>query len=197
MKKRTKLNIAGIVLLLILFSCARQTPPARFTAIIAISENDSTVLEGVIFVDGWRYRMNLTLEGEAIGIIVDNKSDWTRLLMANNKTCSYIHKDDPENIASDPFLGLEFLKAKYGGRRIGNATIGGYDCIEYEIKDDGRKLMAYWEAAALRFPLRIIEHGSTDIVTELSDIIVGNIDDSIFGVPGNYTILARRWTAGR
>lgn len=176
-------------------SCSKQTPASRFIANIKIAEDDQVVLQGDIFVDGLRYRMNLSQEGERIGIIVDLEKDRTWLLMPANKSCTWIDRDDPENIASDPFLGLNYLKSKCGSVRTGEAKISGYDCIEYAINDGDTTLMNYWESPVLRFPLKIVEHSNTEIVTELSVIVEGPIDEELFTIPGDYTILAQRWSA--
>jgi hypothetical protein len=176
-----------------ILSCATEPTPSRFTASIEISENGQRVLTGVIYVHGWKYRMDLLQENERISILADKESDWTWLLMPDKKMCTYISADDPENISSNPFQGLRYLRSKYDQEPAENDTISGYDCVGYAIKNDGHKVMSYWLAAELHFPLKIIEHSTSDITTELSAIVEGEIDDSLFTVPDDYTILAQRW----
>jgi hypothetical protein len=176
-------------------ACSSRPAPARFSAKITMRENDNIVMTGQIYVDGWKYRMNLTRENERIGIIADRESDWTWLLMPDKKLCTYIDREDPENIASDPFLGIQHLESKYGRQATGDSTIDGYNCAGYVIEDNGKRLITYWESSDLRFPISITVHSNIDIVTELSDIVEGEIDDDVFTIPDDYTILARRWTA--
>ena len=150
---------------------------------------------GQIYVDGWKYRMNLTRGNERIGIIANRESDWTWLLMPDKKLCTYIDREDPENIASDPFLGIQHLESKHGRQPMGDSTINGYDCAGYVIKENDKRLITYWESSDLHFPIRVIVHSATDVVTELSDVAQGEIGDDIFTIPEDYTILAQRWTA--
>jgi hypothetical protein len=107
--------------------------------------------------------------------------------------CTYLPADDPENISSDPFMGLRYLRSRYGRESAGIDTVGGYHCERYAIKKDGKTLVSYWEAKALRFPLRIVEHSASDITTAVSAVVEGDIDDTVFTVPDDYTILAQRW----
>lgn len=194
LRERFKFILTGIILFIIIFSCGRKPPPAEFSATFTISENENTVISGTLYVDGWRYRMNISQENERISIIVNRNSEWTWLLMPDKKMCTYLADDDPENIASDPFLGLRYLESEYDREFVGNVKIDGYECAEYLIKDDSKKLMTYWESTALRFPIKIIEHSITDIATELSGIIEGDIDDTVFTIPKDYTIVGQRWT---
>lgn len=192
MKERLKYKLPGILLFAIMFSCGNKPPPARFSAMLTISENENAVFSGSIYVDGWQYRLDLSDGTERISIIVKNNSEWTWLLMPDKKMCAYLRRDDPENIASDPFLGLRYLESEYDSELVGNAIINGYECAEYVISNDGKKLMTYWEATALRFPIKIIEYSTADIVTELSGMVEGDIDDNIFTVPDDYTIIGQR-----
>lgn len=182
-------SIIGILHL----ACSSRPAPARFSAKITLSEQDRIVMTGQIYVDGWKYRMNLTRQGERIGIIADKESKRTWLLMPDKKLCTYIDREDPENIASDPFLGIQHLESKHGRQRTGDLTINGYSCAEYVIEDRGKKLITYWEASDLHFPIRVIVHSATDVVTELSDVTQGEIGHDIFIIPEDYTILAQRW----
>ena len=184
---------ASLSVLTIILSCAKEIPPAQFSARLDISENGQSIAVGSIYVDGWKYRMDVSQENERISIIADQKSEWTWLLMPDKKMCTYLSADDPENVMSDPFLGLRFLESNNDSDMIGNGVVNGYECDQYAILDDKKELMTYWQAVILHFPIKIIEHSSTDIVTELSGIIEGDIDDSTFTIPKDYTILGQRW----
>lgn len=189
-------KIAGssvLIVGLLQIACSSRPVPATFSAKITVSEQEHVVLSGKIFVDGWKYCMNLNQEDERIGIIADRESDWSWLLMPDKKMCTYIDRDDPENIESDPFLGLQYLESKYGRSLVADSTIDGYDCVKYVIKDHDKILMTYWQSSKLHFPLRIIEHSTNEVVTELTDIIEGEFDKSVFKIPKDYTVLAQRW----
>jgi len=142
---------------------------------------------------GWKYRMDVSQEDERMSLIVDSESDWSWLLMPEKRMCSYFRRDDPENISSDPFLGLRFLESKHGKNLVGRADVSGYECDEYQIMESGRALMTFWESKDLGFPLKLVEHLTLETVTELSDIIEGEIDDTLFAIPDDYTILGQRW----
>ena len=183
----------GLTSLIILLSCSKELPPGQFSARLDISENGQSIVNGSIYVDGWKYRMDVSQESERISIIADQKSDHTWLLMPDKKMCTYLDTDDPENIMSDPFLGLRTLESDNDSDLTGNGVVNGYECDQYSIFRDKKELMTYWKATNLHFPIKIVEHSSSDIVTELSGIAEGDIDDGIFTIPEDYTIVASRW----
>lgn len=189
-----KFESAAILMAINSITCGRDPLPGRFSARLRIMEGDNIVLAGAIYVQCGRYRMDITQDNERFSLIVIRESEWTWLVMHDNRTCAYFASDDPETISSDPFAGLRFLESGFDSNRLGNDLISGYECVKYMIEDGGRRLMTYWRSDTLHFPLKIIEHGAIDTVTELSEIREGEIEDSLFRISDDYTILGQRWT---
>lgn len=164
-----------------------------FTADLIQTVGDTTK-EDELFVKGFKYLIEATVEGENISIIVNQMSDKVKILYNSEEIAKEIPDTNSELLDSDPFASYKHLLDKYPSRVRGTKVINGYQCREIEIYKKDKTLMTAWEAEKLNWPIKIKSKLDPPRKVELKNIVEKPVAECVFQIPSDYEFLSSEET---
>ncbi len=178
-------TIKLFVFVLFLITSTSAVLAAAFTA--EFNENsDGKTQISKFYLQDHLYRIDLKEDGIKIAIIVNRKTGKTDLLNLSGKTFLQINNDDPKSLLKNPFEAYQHMAKKYTISSTGTEQIQDIKCNKQEIKSGGKVMMTAWVSKKYNFPLKTV-NPTTNYVAQLSKIINGPVDKSIFKVPSGFT----------
>jgi len=157
-----------------------------FSADLTIAEGKDTTA-GTITVNKDFYRLDLMEEGMPIYVIVDRNNNVTRAYNVEAKQYLEMKSQDMSSLMNDPFQGVIYTAKVAGEENLGTEKIAGYECDKLKYAQDGQDLMMVWKAKDLDFPVKIDNLNQSDYSVTLSNIKVGDIDQSLFKHPEGFS----------
>ncbi|MCP4567230.1 MAG: hypothetical protein GY841_06595 [FCB group bacterium] len=159
---------------------------ASFTADLVEREGNQ-VKTGRLYATDTQYRLDVTMGDEKFIVIVDKKSEMTRVLRIKQKQYVEVKSSDRVSLMNDPFQGLKFAADHYGSKVDGIDTISGYLCDRRIIVDQEKTVMTFWQSSKLNFPLKIVVDAIGNKRLELKHVREEAIADSLFLIPDGFT----------
>jgi len=148
--------------------------------------------KGKVWVKGQKMRQEF---GEQMGkmiTIIDLDQGLSWVLMPANKT--YImNKIRTKGKGFSPENFAEMQQGEMEGQisLVGTETVNGYECDKYLITFKNTKMgtMTQWFSKKLNYPIKMIYKSAMmgDVVSELKDIKIEHVKDSLFEIPSGYT----------
>jgi len=159
---------------------------AEFSADLKEQQGDY-VKAGKVWVKGSKYCMEIVERGEQIIVIVDPEVGKTIVIPVSAKEYRELPIDDMTSLMNNPFQAYKYSVSMGEERSAGTETLAGYECDKFIISMMDQDAMSQWVAKDLDFPLKIVAHGPPDKVLELTNIVVGPVDDARCEIPGGFT----------
>ncbi len=187
MKRVDTLKILAVILLFhFLLRCTDKTPPGQFTADLIESAGE-TASVGKIYVKDHMYRIEQTVSGRKICVIVNRLENTTRIIVPEKKEYMKLGSNDPVSMMNDPFQMVTYLSETGKRRKTGTEKIYGYECDRYAISKDDSANITQWTSAELDFPVRIRMYEPEDRLVELKNIKMVYLSDTLFEVPAEFS----------
>jgi outer membrane lipoprotein-sorting protein len=162
---------------------------AEFSADLLLKQGGKT-MTGKVYVKGDKTRQEFVQQGQKQITILRPDKGITWVLMPAEKI--YMEMSSQEGAAYDPQLDLN-IKDKAEIKLLGKETVNGYMCDKYQYiyRDTSMGTATQWVSKQLNVPIKT-EYKSTSgyMLTEYKNIKEGNIQDSLFEVPGDYALLS-------
>lgn len=171
---------------LFLLQCGESTPPGQFTADLIEKAGEIESI-GKIYVKGHMYRLEQTVSGRKICVVVNRLENSTRIIVPERNEYLKLGSADPVSMMNDPFQRISYLSMTGKRRRTGTEKIDGYECVRYVITKDKSDVITEWIPEELDFPIRVRMYDPEDRVIELKNIIMVSLSDTLFEVPADYT----------
>jgi hypothetical protein len=169
------------LLIILSFTCF-----AQFTADMVTTES-GVAKTNKFYSENQFYRMDIEEEGQEGYVIVDRNEGVTRVVMPAEKMYMEMSSTGMQSTSNDVFQSLEKQKEQYETNLVGSETLNGYECEKYEVLIEGNVVSTFWQSPDLDYPLKVISGANNDMVMELKNIKAGDVDDSMFQIPDDYT----------
>jgi hypothetical protein len=179
------LGLNFIMIFLISSSCF-----AQFTADMIQTEGDK-VTTSKLFVENPFYCIEAEEDGETIFVIVNQEEKVTRVLNPSEKMYMEMGSQSMMSMANDVFQSIDNMKVTYDAALVGTETINGYECEKYIVSYEGDEMLTYWQSSQLGYPIKVVNAMVNGMTMELTNIVEGDIDDSRFIIPSDYTKMER------
>ena len=179
-------NVAVLAMLFLLSSSSL----AQFTADMIQTEGDK-VTTSKLFVENPFYCIEAEEDGKTIFVIVDQEEKVTRVVMPSDKMYMEMGSQSMMSMANDVFQSIDNMKETYDAALVGNETINGYECEKYIVSFEGDEMLTYWQSSQLGYPIKVVNAMVNGMTMELTNIVEGDIDDSRFTIPSDYTKMER------
>ena len=161
---------------------------AQFTAdMIQTQDGETSTIK--LYVEDPFYCFEQEEEGEPIFVIVDQEEKVTRVVMPSEKMYMEMGSQSMMSMANDVFQSIDNMKETYDAALVGNETINGYECEKYIVSFEGDEMLTYWQSSQLGYPIKVVNAMVNGMTMELTNIVEGDIDDSRFTIPSDYTIM--------
>ena len=159
----------------------------NFTADI-IEKVEGQQITGKVYVKGNKYRMDITIQGEEISILVNPEIGKRYIINNSLKTAREIQNSVFQSLYINPFESAILLMKQYDSREISSDTINGFNCKEKQIYKNEKKLMTVWVSDELHWPVKVKTEDKPSIEAELKNIKEETFDNSSFTIPAGYKI---------
>ncbi len=144
-----------------------------------------------VFMDGDRYRLDVTEDDRTLWVIVDKKAGLTRLVSPADKMYVEMEYSNPRTMMNDPFRALQYHMDNFDTREEGKEKIDGRECEKIVVYKDARDMYTAWICGSLGAPVKIVNHLVDGMFVELRDIEEGEVEDGLFKVPEGYAKVER------
>ena len=183
-----KIFIKTLGLNFIMFFLISNSCLAQFTADMIQTEGDQ-VTTIKLYVEDPFYCFEQEEDGEEIFVIVNQEEKVTRVLRPSLKMYIEMDSQSMRSMANDVFQSIDNMKETYDASLVGTETINGYECEKYIVSYEGEEMLTYWQSSQLGYPLKVVNAMVNGMTMELTNIVEGDIDDSRFTTPSDYTIM--------
>ena len=187
MKKSVR---SGFVLLVFVISLHPvRTEAADFTGRVIIHmQNELDTMH--LFVKGDTYLLQGTMDSMNVSVLADRSR---QILDAWSPSEKEYHEDSLADLGAalmDPFAAINVVSAmsKRTPIKEGTETVEGYAADKYAIHmEDGTKMMDYWVATKLGFPIKIVEPGDGAMTLTVDQIQEVPVDAALMRLPAGMT----------
>ncbi len=159
---------------------------AQFTADMVVTEGTVSRTNKFYSEDQY-YRMDIEEQGQEGFVIVDRNENVTCVVMPDQKMYMEMSSTGTQSLSNDVFQSIEKQKEEYETNLVGTETINGFECEKYEVLIDGNVVSTYWQSPELEYPIKVVSGENKEMVMELQNIVKGDVDDSKFKIPDDYT----------
>ncbi len=139
-----------------------------------------------LYVKGMLYRMDVDESGKKVIVLVNTKSQLTRVLFETEKIYMEMPSDDEQSLYNDPFQAARYIEKIGQSHAIGTEIFQGYACDVCSVMYDTSHLMNLWVARKLDFPVKIEVWGLYGRTMSLANIQEMELSDSLFVIPDGY-----------
>jgi len=160
-------SVFAVAISLLVLTCV-SISAAEFTANLNDHEGDQVKTTTFTLKDSF-YRMDLEESGEKISVIVDQSAGFTNILLHSEKTFMKIKSQDHQSLMNDPFQAVIYM-----------ADNG-------EVKQDGTEIAIKWVSQKYNFPVKIKQMMAENKFVEITDIVEGPVDETLFQIPEDYS----------
>jgi outer membrane lipoprotein-sorting protein len=178
-----------VVVLAVIFVLSGSSIAAEFSADLLLKQDGKTTT-GKVYVKGDKTRQEFVQEGQKQITIMRLDKGVTWVLMPAEKI--YMEMSSQEGAAYDPQLDQN-IKDKAEIKLLGKETVNGYVCDKYQYiyRDTSMGTMIQWVSKKLNYPIKTeYKSASGYMLTEYKNIKEGNVQNSLFDVPGDYMLLS-------
>jgi hypothetical protein len=162
---------------------------AEFSADLILKQG-GTNTTGKVYVKGDKTRQEFVQQGQKQVTIMRPDKGVTWVLMPEEKI--YMEMSSQGGATYDPQLDQN-IKDKAEIKLLGKETINGYICDKYQYiyRDTSMGTLTQWISKQLNYPIKSeYKSPSGYMLTEYKNIQEGNVQDSLFEVPGNYMLMS-------
>ena len=161
----------------------------EFTADM-IEQSAADTVSGKIYAKGSNYRIEIQDEGKPMVILVDQDTNITRICDTTEKTYMEIPSDDLKSLMNDPFQSLKITLDTPGteSETHESETVNGVKCVKHVVLWGGVPFYTYYASEKYDLPVKIIR-GNGEKVIELRNIEDKEIDDAMFKVPEDFSLI--------
>ena len=178
-----------VVVVAVIVVLSGSSIAAEFSADLFLKQAGETIT-GKVYVKGDKIRQESIQQGEKQVMIFRFDKDIVWLLMPSEKI--YMEMSSKEGVAYDPQLDQN-IKDKAQVKLLGKETVNGYECDKYQYiyHDTSMGTSTQWISRKLNYPIKTeYKSPSGDMLTEYKNIQEGNVQNSLFEVPGDYALLS-------
>ncbi len=158
---------------------------AEFTAKLNDHEGGIVKTSTITLKDSF-YRIDLEESGEKISVIVDQDAGLTKVLSHSEKIYKEIKSQDHESLMNDPFQVVIYMAENGESKQDGTETINGLECDKFVISMSNQDMMAKWVSQKYNFPVKIEHLMAENKFVEITDIVEGPVDETLFVIPDDY-----------
>jgi hypothetical protein len=162
---------------------------AEFSADLLLKQAGETIT-GKVYVKEDKTRQEFVQQGQKQITILRPDKGVTWVLMPAEKI--YMEMSSQEGAAYDPQLDPN-IKDKAEIKLLGKETVNGYACDKYQYTyhDTSMGALTQWVAKKLNYAIKSeYKTPSGDMLIEYKNIQDGNVQDSLFEVPGDYMLMS-------
>jgi hypothetical protein len=181
----------GIVLVVVavIFVLSGSSIAAEFSADLLLKQGGET-MTGKVYVKGDKTRQEFVQQGQKQVTILRPDKGLTWILMPSEKI--YMEMSNQERAAYDPQLDQN-IQDKAEIKHLGKETVNGYVCDKYQYiyRDTSMGTVTQWVSKQLNIPIKTeYKSPSGYMLTEYKNVQKGNVQDSLFEVPGDYMLMS-------
>jgi hypothetical protein len=173
----------------VIFVLSGPSIAAEFSADLLLKQGGET-MTGKAYVKGDKTRQEFVQQGQKQITIMRPDKGVTWVLMPEEKI--YMEMSSQEGAAYDPQLDPN-IKDKAEIKLLGKETVNGYTCDKYQYSyhDTSLGTMIQWVSKQLNIPIKTeYKSPSGYMLIEYKNIQKGNVQDSLFEVPGDYMLMS-------
>jgi outer membrane lipoprotein-sorting protein len=177
------------VVVVVIFVLAGSSIAAEFSADLLLKQGGET-MTGKVYVKGDKTRQEFVQQGQKQIRIIRPDKGLMWLLMPAEKI--YMEMSSQESGAYDPTLDQN-IEDKAEMKSLGKETVNGYVCDKYlySYHDTSMGTTTLWISKKLNYPIKTeYQSSSGDMLVEYKNIKEGNVQNSLFDVPGDYMLLS-------
>jgi outer membrane lipoprotein-sorting protein len=177
------------VVVALIFVLAGSSIAAEFSADLLLKQGGQTTT-GKVYVKGDKTRQEIIQQGQKQITILRPDKGVTWILMPAEKR--YMEMSSEEGAAYDPQSDPN-IKDKAEIKLLGKETVNGYVCDKYQYiyRDTSLGTLTQWVSKQLNVPIKTeYKSASGYMLTEYKNIKEGNVQNSLFDVPGDYMLLS-------
>ena len=179
----------ALVIVAVIFVLSGSSIAAEFSADLLLKQGGET-MTGKVYVKGDKTRQEFVQQGQKQITIVRPDKGLMWVLMPAEKI--YMEMSSEEGAAYDPQLDQN-IKNKAEMKLLGKETVNGYVCDKYQYiyHDTSMGTATQWISKKLNYPIKTEYQSSSGyMLTEYKNIKEGNVQNSLFDVPGDYMLLS-------
>ena len=177
-----------LVVVVVIFVLAGSSIAAEFSADLLLKQGGET-MTGKVYIKGDKTRQEFVQQGQKQIRIIRNDKGLMWILMPAEKI--YMEMSSQESGAYDPTLDQN-IEDKAEMKLLGKETVNGYVCDKYlySYHDTSMGTTTLWISKKLNYPIKTeYQSSSGDMLVEYKNIKEGNVQNSLFDVPGDYMLL--------
>ncbi len=178
-----------LVVVAVIFFLSGSSIAAEFSADLLLKQGGET-MTGKVYVKGDKTRQEFVQQGQKQVTILRPDKGVTWVLMPAEKI--YMEMSSQEDATYDPQLDPN-IKDKAEIKLLGKETVNGYMCDKYQYSyhDTSMGTLTQWLSEKLNYPIKTeYKSPSGYMLTEYKNIQEGNVQGSLFEVPGDYALLS-------
>ena len=179
----------ALIVIAVIFVFSGSSIAAEFSADLLLKQDGKTTT-GKVYVKGDKTRQEFVQQGQKQVTIMRADKGLTWLLMPAEKI--YMEMLSQEGAAYNPQLDQN-IKDKAEIKSLGKETVNGYVCDKYQYiyRDTSMGTLTQWISKKFNYPIKSEYKSSSGyMLTEYKNIQEGNVQDSLFEVPGNYMLMS-------
>ena len=178
-----------VTVVAVIFVLSGSSIAAEFSADLLLKQAGET-MTGKVYIKGDKMRREFVQQGQKQIMIVRPDRGLMWLLMPAEKI--YMEMSSQESGAYDPTLDQD-IQNKAEIKLLGKETVNGYVCDKYQYiyHDTSMGTTTQWVAKKLNYAIKSeYKSSSGDMLVEYKNIKEGNVQNSLFEVPGDYMLLS-------
>jgi len=178
-----------LVVVAVIFVLCGSSIAAEFSADLLLKQGGET-MTGKVYVKGDKTRQEYIQRGQKQVMIFRFDKDIMWLLMPAEKI--YMEMSSKEGGGYNPQFDQN-IEDKAEIKLLGKETVNGYVCDKYQYiyHDTSMGTSTQWISKKLNYPIKTeYKSPSTYMLTEYKNIQEGNVQNSLFEVPGDYMLMS-------
>jgi hypothetical protein len=179
----------ALVVVAVIFVLSGSSLAAEFSADLLLKQGGET-MTGKVYVKGDKTRQEYIQRGQKQVMIFRFDKDIMWLLMPAEKI--YMEMSSQEGVAYDPQLDQN-IENKAEIKLLGKETLNGYVCDKYQYiyHDTSMGTSTQWISKKLNYAIKTeYKSPSGYMLTDYKNIQEGNVQNSLFDVPGDYALMS-------
>jgi outer membrane lipoprotein-sorting protein len=179
----------ALVVVVVIFVLSGSSIAAEFSADLLLKQ-DGKNTTGKVYVKGDKTRQEFVQQGQKQITIMRPDKGVTWILMPAEKI--YMEMSSQEGPAYNPQLDQN-IKDKAEIKSLGKETVNGYVCdkSQYIYHDTSLGTLTQWISKKFNYPIKTEYKSSSGyMLIEYKNIQEGNVQNSLFEVPGDYALMS-------
>ena len=189
---KIKIRVVLIVVMLMFVVSTALSQDSISTEFIAdmVDQSINDTVTNKLYVKGNYYRIETEEEGKKIVVLVDQDSNITRILNMDDKSYMELPSDDIKVMMNDPFQSLRITLETPGieHKVLEPEMVNGTECVKHVLLWGENPFYTYYMSDKYNWPMKIIR-GDSEKVVDIINIEDKEIDDSLFEIPEDFSVL--------